>query len=157
MIQAKWKTGYGSLHHGADAQLVAEEILAIGEDVTPQQIVDAARNRSSELHKCFTWDNRKAAQKWRLFEARQVVCHLVLQPKEEEDTPLPEVRAFFKGPAGEGYKPATVIFRKENEYLAMLGRAQTELQAFSRKYSILSDLEEMQRLLNTVDRMIQEG
>lgn len=54
MILSKWKPGCESLFH-ADAQLVANEILEIGDDVTPEQIVERATDENSELHKCFTW------------------------------------------------------------------------------------------------------
>ena len=53
MITATWKiTGI----FNADAQKVAEEINKIGDEVTPDQIVEAARDESTELHKCFEWD-----------------------------------------------------------------------------------------------------
>lgn len=39
----------------ADAQKVSEEIAEIGETVEPSEIVEKARNESTELHKCFEW------------------------------------------------------------------------------------------------------
>ena len=37
----------------ADAQKVSEEIAEIGETVEPSEIVEKARDESTELHKCF--------------------------------------------------------------------------------------------------------
>ena len=64
--KAKWLDEFKSLYKGADAQLVADEIMSIGDAATPQQIVEKARDEATELHKCFTWDDRIAAEKYRL-------------------------------------------------------------------------------------------
>ena len=131
MIISTWKTGTEHLHK-ADPQKVAEEILSIGETFTPQEIVDKARDERTELHKCFTWDDTKAAEKWRKYEARQIVCHLVIQ-RPAEDEGGPEVRLIHKTDRNKGYAPTAMIVRKESEYSAMLQRALGELRAFQYK------------------------
>ena len=75
----------------ADAQKVCEEILALGDSVKPEQIVKAAEDERSELHKCFTWDDSAAANKWRLYEARQIVCQLIIEENKEERKDYREV------------------------------------------------------------------
>lgn len=138
MITATWEKGFESFHK-ADAQKVAEEIMAIGESATPQQIVDKAKDARSELHRCFTWDNNIAADKWRLHEARTLVCHLVIQT-EDEDEEVPEVR-FFHRIDGGGYKQLTRIFRREDEYQALLRQAYADLAALKQKYRNLQELD----------------
>ena len=44
MITAKWERGFESFYKGIDANEVAQEIISIGDDATPQQIVDKARD-----------------------------------------------------------------------------------------------------------------
>ena len=126
----------------ADAEMVANEIAAIGDNVTPQQIVDRAKDEDSELHKCFTWDDTMAAQKWRLEEARKVVQLLVIDRSQEIETE-PPVRVFFKigNTHDEGYKQTVNILRNNDEYAALLKQALAELEAFQRKYRTLSELE----------------
>ena len=88
----KWKID-GKYH--ADPTKCKDEIESIGSDVKPQQIVDYAKNPATELHKCFTWDNNLAAEKWRLQEARQIVCSLVIvesNSDRENDTQIPQDR-----------------------------------------------------------------
>ena len=101
-MNAEWKPGFAGLHN-ADAQLVAREIIAIGESVTPEQIVNKARNADTELHKCFDWDDTTAAEKYRLHQARQVVCHLVIKETIQKDKP--PIRFFFAPENGSGYQP----------------------------------------------------
>ena len=146
MIVAKWREGFSGLFHGADAQKVADEISAIGEAPTAADIVDAARNESSELHKCFEWDNDKAAELWRLKQARDVVHHLVYV---EEKVPVdrPEIRIRYTEAPGRGYEETRKIVRNEDRYKALLAQAYAELRAFKVKYSMLSELQEILDLI----------
>lgn len=144
MVQAAWKlTGY----YKADANLVAQEIMNI-ENATPQNILETAKNPDSELHKCFTWDNTVAAEKWRLYEARQVVCSLAIAKKEDSREPT-NIRILHKTD-GNGYKPIQFIVQQKGEYEKLLQRAFEELRAFKTKYSSLSELEEIMSLIDEI-------
>lgn len=136
MIFAAWKSG---CRISADAQKVADEILAIGSSATTAQILDKARDEKTELHKCFDWDDAEAAEKWRLQQARHIVCNLVI--KEKSDTPRPEVRVFFKTDADSGYKPTVMIMQDKDEYRKLLDRALAELNSFRAKYKTLAELD----------------
>ena len=147
-IIAKWSaTG---TRFGADAQKCYEEIMEICDDfesATPQAVLEKARDESAELHKCFTWDDSIAAEKYRLTEARLVTRQLVIKevqvPKDR-----PEVRLFYKTDNESGYKPTHIIVRKEDEYKKLLERAYAELRAFKAKYSMLKELQEIFELIN---------
>ena len=41
--------------------------------ITPQQVVDAARNPDSPLHQFFEWDDQTAAERYRLVQARTLL------------------------------------------------------------------------------------
>lgn len=140
-----WKRGFDSFYKGASAQKVYDEIQSIGESATPQQILDKARDENTELHKCFEWDDSVAAERWRLHQARQVVCHIVFNNEKDEQKTTPQLRCFFNNDkkSGEGYKPTKVIIEKEDEYKKLLNTAMGELYAFKIKYKILSELEEI--------------
>lgn len=148
MIKTIWRREVANLYKGIDAQTVADEISEIGEAVTAEQIVDRAKDETSELHKCFTWDNDVAAEKYRIIEARDIVRHLVREelPDAKEDTP--PLRVFYKTNNGEGYKHIErTIIKKEDEYQALLARAMMELRAFKAKYSMLEELREILDLI----------
>lgn len=146
MIVAKWREGFSGLFRGADAQKVADEISAIGEAPTAADIVDAARNEDSELHKCFEWDDSRAAELWRLKQARDVVHHLVYV---EEKIPVdrPEIRIRYMDNTERGYKETKKIVRNEDSYKALLAQAYSELRAFKARYSMLSELAEILDLI----------
>jgi hypothetical protein len=140
-IEVRWKT---NVYSKVDAQTVAEEIASIGDNVTPQQIVDFAKNENTEIHECFTWDIEKAAEKYWLYEARQVVCNLVIKrvDKQGEEKPT-SIRVFHKTDNETGYKPTVLILKNADEYEKLLNRAKQELLAFKNKYSRLSELEKI--------------
>lgn len=147
-IVAKWSaTG---TRFGADAQKCYEEIMEICDDVesaSPQAILEKARDESTELHKCFTWDDSIAAEKWRINEARLVARQLVIKevvvPKDR-----PEVRLLYKTDNLSGYKPTQIIAKQEDEYKQLLARAYAELRAFKAKYSMLEELREILELIS---------
>ena len=138
MVVAKWKINV----YKADASKVANEIISIGDEARPEQIVEKARDPESELHKCFIWDDKIAAEKWRLEEARHIVRLLVIDKQDEEPNEEP-VRVFFKvnNDHDTGYKQTSLIFRNEDEYKALLRQAKAELEAFRRKYRTLTELD----------------
>lgn len=143
-IKAIWKTGYVGK---GDAQLCAKEIMSIGEDVSAEQIVEFARNPESELHKSFTWDDDVAAEKWRVHEARQVLCNLVIKKVNKENKKSEQIRLFHKIDGGH-YKPISLIIRNEGEYQSLLRQCNEALQALKRKYSSLSEYQEIWDLIN---------
>lgn len=144
MFTAEWSK-IGKAFYNADAQKVAEEIMSIGPEVKPQQIVEKARDKSTELHKCFTWDNKTAADKWRLHEARNVVCCLVIH-REPEQQDKPEIRYFHKNDYS-GYKPSQFVFTHADEREKLLQAAYADLQAFKRKYESLQELDYILQLI----------
>ena len=146
-IVAKWSaTG---TRFGADAQKCYEEIMEICDDVesaSPQAILEKARDESTELHKCFTWDDSTAAEKWRINEARLVTRQLVIK-EVEVPKDRPEIRLFYKTDNESGYKPTHIIVKQEDEYKQLLARAYAELRAFKAKYSMLKELQEIFELI----------
>ncbi len=145
MIKAKWKNGYG--FYKADAQKVAEEILSLGDDVKPEKIAEYAKDESTELHKCFEWDDSIAADKYRVMQARNIVTMLVIK-EEQTPTERPEIRVFYKTKESEGYKPTELIIQQKDEYQALLERAWAELRAFKAKYSCLKELQDIFELID---------
>lgn len=122
----------------ADAQKVYEEI---GEDkVTPEQVLEKAKDESTELHKCFDWDDTSAANKYRLYQARTLIQSFVLV-REDEDKP--KIRAYQITTETAVYQPTRLILQQQDEYKALLERAKGELKAFRQKYKQLQELSEI--------------
>lgn len=126
----------------ANAQAVCDELHQIGDEFTPEDIVEAAKDATKELHKCFEWDNDAAADKYRLHQARLITSNLVFRKETEEDEDEPVlVRVFNKTEQTGGYKPPERVFTQADEYEKLLQRATAELHQFKLKYSMLKELD----------------
>ena len=144
MLVASWKPGFGLFK--ADAQKVADEIMEIGDEVKPEQILEKARDKTTELHKCFEWNDSVAAEKYRLHQARTIVCQLVIKEAEGKQETTP-VRVFHRTENGGGYKSMSFIVKDSTEYQKLLEMARSELRAFKAKYHSLSEFEEIIALI----------
>ena len=140
-IVARWSSTGTTFK--ADPQKCYEEILEICEDIDSapaEKILEKARDEETELHKCFTWDDSVAAERWRMREAGLVSRQLVLK-RVEDDAPKDqtEIRLFYSTDNKSGYKPTQIIVKKQDEYQALLNMAKKELQAFKKKYATLKN------------------
>lgn len=157
MLIAKWKPDCAPLHKGQDPQKVAKELQSIIDEqgsATPRAIVEKARDTSTELNKCFTWDNNEAADKWRLQEARQLVCHLIIEVKDDDSKGKPQtIRVFHKVDTSwdSGYKDIVHIVHNPTEYEALLKQAKNDFTALRKKYEMLTELEPIFELIDQLN------
>lgn len=126
----------------ADAEKVYSEIISLGDSFSPEQIVEAAKNKKSELHKCFTWDDTVAAKKWREHQARMLVAQLVIRTETKDHEPV-AVRIISSTSVKNEYKPVVKLIEVEQDYADLLARAISELKAFQRKYKTVKELREI--------------
>lgn len=133
-MEFAWKKS-PSIFHKTDPQRVGEEL---GDNPTPESVLETAKDPNTALHGCFEWDDTKAANKYRLIQARQIIQFLVIKGTENTDMPQ---RAFEITTETSVYAPVQVIVRNEDEYAALLSRAKAQLKQFAERYRRLSELE----------------
>lgn len=126
----------------ADAEKVYSEILSIGDSFSPEDIVEKARDGDTELHKCFTWDDTKAATKWREQEARVLFGNLVIKTTTSGGEKV-DVRVIESVKARNTYMPTSIVVRSQTDYTDLLDRACKELKAFRIKYATVMELQEL--------------
>lgn len=127
----------------ADAQKCFEEIG--GDGVTPEDVLNIAKDESTELHKCFEWDDTAAAEKYRLSQARSILQMIVVVPEKEEVTPR---RVFQISSERNVYQPLNFFVKNEDEYQTLLLRAIGELKALATRYQSLEELRDIFELIN---------
>ena len=54
-----------------------------GGEVTAEQVLDLARPKRSPIHKYFDWNDSVAAEKWRLHQARMIMCSIVIEKTDD--------------------------------------------------------------------------
>lgn len=106
----------------------------------PQTVVEAARPVRSPLHARFEWDDTEAAEKYRIWQARQLIRVCVelipgVSTPTEVFVSLSEDRL-----DGRGYRVVTDVLRDEDMRAQMLEDALSELEIFRLKYRRLKEL-----------------
>lgn len=158
----RWKSG--SFISG-DAQVageVCEELCADG-NLTPEALVDASRSEDAPLHGMFTWDDSRAAEKWRRHEASHIIRCLVtvVASKEQkeggEQTPVRSFVSISRDDALRKYERIDFVLRDESSRSSMLLDAKRDMLTFQRKYGNLVELANVCKAIDESLGSIQIG
>lgn len=146
-LKAMWTPDWEKFANGADAQKVANEIFAISDKPTKEQIVDMARDPKTESNKLFEWNDTIAAERYRKEQAGWALRHLKVEfIKDDEDLenaliPSAPVRLFYGDPIkNEGFVAITTVLKDNDMYQSLLEKAKSEIKSFRVKYSVLKEL-----------------
>lgn len=146
MERIKWSIE--GIHKG-NAQKCYDECQTLTE-VTPENVLEKARDDETELHKCFEWDDSVAGEKYRIIQARDIIRHFVIVASEDKkDTP--KVRSYQISTTTNKYEPTRMFLQNPDEYKSLLERAKNELAAFKQRYKTLTELEE---IFEDIDRLL---
>lgn len=136
-------------NHGVPAHVAGDVILAIEKrdgSVTKASLLEASRPEDSPTHKCFEWDDHKAAEQWRLNQAGAIIRDLQIEYVDSESDSEPTVIPMFVNvkPSGlldEGvYKSAEIAVRNENDNATIISNAIRDLEKFKKKYETIASL-----------------
>lgn len=134
----QWKAG---ARQKVSAQVAGEicSELAESNSLTAANLVDVSRPEDAPLHGEFEWNDTEAAERWREEQARALIRSIrVVSADLSASEPVSAfVNVLYSQPE---YESITAVLQKPDKHTALLERALAELQAFKRKYQILSDL-----------------
>lgn len=158
----KYKMKYGAK---ASPIVIQESLLAIQKKhgkITPELVLQEAKDKNHPLHCCFTWNIGKAAQKMWVIEARQLISSLLMECEMEGGKTI-FTKAYLHIKAQDDQLilntfPSRNDEKRENTesyYISTaeamnspelreysLRRALKELEAFRRKYASLNELKD---------------
>jgi len=129
-----------------ESDLIQKELEAIRKAnhgmISPEKVVEFASDPETALHSKFTWDNSKAAQEYRLWQARTLIRVQVAYLPQSPGVP---VRAFVslsteRNSKTGGYRPIQFVLKTKPLREQMLIDALAELEAIRCKYSTLKAL-----------------
>lgn len=107
----------------------------------PEDVVEFAKDEETALHSRFQWDDDKAAQEYRLWQAREIIrVSVILLPNTSEP-----VRAFVSLKADRskdagGYRTIQNVMTDTEMREQLLEQALDDLEYFTRKYQQLKEL-----------------
>lgn len=100
------------------------------------ELVIVSEPEDAPLHRCFEWNDERAACKWREQQARNIINGLVVVREDAEP-----VRRFFNLESSENnYISIDLILQSPDKTQELLQQALAELQSFRRKYQNLAEL-----------------
>lgn len=123
--------------------------------IDPAKIVEYARNPDTALHGQFTWDDTKAAEQYRFWQARQVI-RLEFDIIPGKNGVPREVRAFVsliddrRGEEERGYRYIIDVLDSSELRIKLLEEAKKEMTIFRRKYGLLVELAEIFEVMDKV-------
>lgn len=127
--------------------------------VDPKVVVEESKDFDAPLHKCFEWDNRKAANKYREGQAKDMITNIIVHTEIDDSLSVP-MKAYVSvvdADSGKGKKYISLSVAIENTtYLdQIIANAMKELQSFKRKYQNITQfttiLQEIEKLENNKD------
>lgn len=125
-----------------DAGAELERIRKKYGELKPEHVVAESKKTTSILHDLFQWDNKKAAEQFRLAQAANIIRSIRLVIINEEVKC--SVRAFVNvRPADNSPRSYVTIqeaVNNEASYKDLLEQAKTDMERFVRKYSQLKEL-----------------
>ncbi len=128
------------------AQVVGEHMEYLREQaggkLTPDVVLEDARNPNSPLAPYFEWDDTEAARQYRIQQARGLIRSVVVRYRPTPDAPPRTVRAFLSTSDNEGrshYTPSIHVMTDEQMRARAIRKAWDELQAFRKRYEELSE------------------
>lgn len=159
-LKAMWEPGFERIMLNKDPQKIADEIFSISDEPTKEQIVDKARDESTELHDLFEWNDTIAAEEWRKEQAGAILRKLKVvfinddADEEHEETKTIPVRMFYGNPkTNEGFVHIEKIMSNDDMYEQLLEKAKGELIAFRKKYSMLKELNPLFEAIDRIDEI----
>lgn len=152
-MKYQWKPGTDNT--SLDPELAAGELDRIQEEndgmLTAGVVLENSRDTDSALHGYFEWNNKKASEKYRLWQARYLINHLEVVVKRVETDPV-TIRVYTNilTTEGRGYFRTDVLIQNKDTARIVLENAWAELQKIRRKYN---DLREFNTIFRAMDKV----
>lgn len=116
---------------------------ASGGLLLPEKVVAAARPKTSVLHSRFEWDNSEAAEKYRIWQARQLISICVeILPGSKVETPCFVSLSPDRVTRG-GYRAIVDVMSHAEMREQLLKDALHDLNSFQQRYHRLKELSEV--------------
>ena len=156
----KWKYGIPGVQ-AQDAGEYFEHLERREGEIKPKTVVDDARPQSALLHPAFEWNDTEAAERYREYQAKQVIRNIVVvQERDDDDGPI-TTRAVvnvssktYHSPLGKQQTAKYVSIKRAlsepDMKQTLFENALAELKAFQAKYKGISQFAE---LFAEIDRL----
>lgn len=160
----KYKASDGARLSDAQAAKYGSRINHLSEKegfVTPEMVLEDAKNKNSPLHDYFDWNDREAAASWRIEQAKYLIRHIVVTIINDEK---PEtIRQFYsitptsemKSDAPRVYVTLDSVLSDVDKRKEVIGYALRELEGWKARYKQYSELSGLIEILDDEIRKVK--
>lgn len=140
---------WSSTGYEADANKVGKELEKIESkgELTREKVLEYAKNKKSELHKCFEWNDSIAGEKYRLFQASNILSSISIVYEEE---PKRTTRMYVNIKNTENqreYKNIISVLENDEEYKQLLDKAERDFVSYKDKYQNMIQLNDLKNII----------
>ena len=126
--------------------------------LNPRDVVAFASNPQTHLHSKFTWDDTKAAEEYRLWQARRII-KLELEIVRNGDDEVGETNLFVslsdeRGGSG-GYRLVTQVLTDADRRQKLLSDAIQELSRIRAKYQSIKELTDVFKEIEKLQKAVK--
>lgn len=142
----EFRAGLGARFGDKKAKIYGKYLMGLSQNnkdkLKPEIVVRAAQPKDSPIHECFEWDNSRAGNSWRKWQAQQLMSKLdlVIEYKGEEKIQ----RAFFnietETKIGRAYIPLEIVFKDRGMRNQVIEQAMKELTGWQGRYESYQEL-----------------
>jgi hypothetical protein len=150
-IEYGWKGG--TRLRGVDVQAAGEELQRLREAgcLTQKDVLRAARSEKSPLHDAFEWKDSKAAELYRLDQAKYLIRCVVIKRIDGEATP--PVRAFVSVTTKEATREYVAAAEARTDPALRQQIIAAKWAALSRLRHEISEFEEFAGVVEAIDEL----
>lgn len=138
---------YGSAQEIGEA---LEDLRTEDGDLYPKDVVEAARDPQSPLHGEFEWDDTKAAQKYRLHQARYMIRAINVTYIEKEVEIETYSYVSLDGPKDAPYTDIRKVMTVEDKRERFIDQALRELRSWRSRYAHFKELSDVYEAIDAV-------
>lgn len=159
MNKYSWRDGCRA-PKGMKAEVAAKELARLEESagaLTPEVVVESAKDKRSPLHSVFEWNNAKAAHQHRLEQARHLIASI--EVIYEQAPVVGAVRAYVNVESGDGRRYARTedALSFSDVRQRVLTRALQEASDWQRRYKQITELSEVFVAIDHAKDQIKTG
>lgn len=137
------------------ADLIIRELKQIAAEndglLLPEQVVRAARPKTSPLHSRFEWNEGRAAHAYRIWQARQLI-RVVVEHIPQSREPTEVFVSLTTDRKDGGYRIQTEVLSDRQMRTQLLADALAELELFREKYRKIRELASVFAAIRTVTK-----
>lgn len=140
---------WSSVGFDADANKVGKEleILEGKYELTREVVLEYAKNKNSELNKCFEWNDSIAGEKYRLQQATWILASISIIVNDEPKRTTRMYVNIKNDDNRKEYKNIVSVVENDDEYKQLLDKAERDFISYKEKYQDMVQLKDLKNII----------